>query len=380
MRFPTVKLPSAAEELRREVRKFLRDEMTAGTFSPRCDAWLGEYSPEFSRKLGEHGWLGMTWPKRYGGHERSEIERFVVLEELLAAGAPVASHWIADRQSGPSILRYGSEEQKERFLPAIARGECFFSIGMSEPASGSDLVSVRTRAERADGVWRVNGTKIWTGGAHRFHYAIVLCRTSPPGEDRHKGLSQLIVDLSAPGVTVKPIHLLTGEHVFNEVLLEDVEVADKMVLGKIGEGWEQVTSELAYERSGPERFLSTFPLLVELVNVIGQNPNERARVSIGTLVARLWALRRMSLSVASALEAGSAPEVEAALVKELGNRFEREVAELARLLVPSEPSLGSPNRFEARLAEAISHAPAFTLRGGTSEILRSIVARGLGVR
>jgi alkylation response protein AidB-like acyl-CoA dehydrogenase len=181
-------------------------------------------------------------------------------------------------------------------------------------------------------------------------------------------------------VTVEPIHLLTGEHVFNEVLLEDVEVPDDMVLGKIGEGWEQVTSELAYERSGPERVLSTFPLLVELVNVIGQNPDERARVAIGTLVARLWALRRMSLSVASALETGSAPEVEAALVKELGNRFEREVAELARLLVPSEPSLGSPNRFEARLAEAISHAPAFTLRGGTSEILRSIVARGLGVR
>ena len=192
--FPTVRLLGAAEKLRAEVREFLSAEVAAGTFSPRCDSWLGDYSPKFSHKLGERGWLGMTWPKRYGGHERSALERFVVTEELLAAGAPVASHWIADRQSGPSILRYGTEEQKKRFLPAIARGECFFSIGMSEPESGSDLASVRTSAERVHGGWRVNGTKIWTGGAHRSHYAIVLCRTSPPDEkDRHAGLSQLIL-------------------------------------------------------------------------------------------------------------------------------------------------------------------------------------------
>jgi acyl-CoA dehydrogenase len=251
IRFPTVGLPGSAEELRAEVREFLSCEITAGAFSPRCDSWFGEYSPEFSRKLGERGWLGMTWPKRYGGHERSALERFVVTEELLAAGAPVASHWIADRQSGPSILRHGTEEQKKRFLPAIARGECFFSIGMSEPESGSDLASVRTGAERVGGGWRVNGTKIWTGGAHRSHHVIVLCRTSPPEErDRHAGLSQLILDFSAPGMTVTPIRLLTGEHVFNEVIMEDVEVPDGMVLGNIGDGWRQVTSELAFERTG----------------------------------------------------------------------------------------------------------------------------------
>src|SRR5215217_1498152 len=256
-----------------------------------------------------------------------------------------------------------TEVQKKRFLPAIARGECFFSIGMSEPESGSDLASVRTGAERVGGGWRVNGTKIWTGGAHRSHHAIVLCRTSPPEErDRHAGLSQLILDFSTPGMTVTPIRLLTGEHVFNEVMMEDVEVPDGMVLGNIGDGWRQVTSELAFERSGPERFLSTFPLFVELVRALGRDPRERAKVEVGVLGARLWTLRRMSLSVASALEAGDAPEVEVALVKDLGTGFEREVA------------------FDARLAEAISHAPAFTLRGGTSEILRSIVARGLGVR
>lgn len=380
MEFSSIQMPDTAEELRAEVRGFLSNELAAGTFVPRCDSWVGEFSPEFSRKLGERGWLGMTWPKRYGGHERSSLERFVVTEELLAAGAPVASHWIADRQVGPTLLRYGTEEQKRRFLPAIARGESFFSLGLSEPESGSDLASVKTRAERIDGGWRVNGTKIWTGGAHRNHYFSVLCRTSPPGEDRHAGLSLLIVDLSAPGVTVKPVRFLTGEHVFNEVTLEDVEVPNDMVLGQAGEGWRQITSELAFERSGPERFLSTFPLLVELVRVIGRSPDERARVAVGTLVARLWVLRRMSLSVARALESEVAPDVEAALVKELGNRFESEVAEFARLLVPTEPSLNSSDLFEARLAEAITHAPAFTLRGGAREILRGIVARGLGVR
>jgi alkylation response protein AidB-like acyl-CoA dehydrogenase len=378
---PPARLPEGAEDLRGAVRAFLSEERAVGAFEPRCDGWFNGYSPEFSRKLGERGWLGMTWPERYGGHERSSLERFVVLEELLAAGAPVASHWIADRQSGPSILRFGTEEQKRRFLPAIARGECFFSIGMSEPESGSDLASVQTSAERVDGGWLVNGTKIWTGGAHLSHFFIVLCRTSPQREeDRHSGLSQFIVDLSAPRITVKPIRLVTGEHVFNEVVLDGVFVPDELVLGEIGAGWEQVTSELAHERSGSERFLSTFPLLVELVRVLGEDPDERARIAVGTLVSRLWTLREMSLSVAVALETGAAPEVEAALVKELGNRFEREVAEAARLLVPSEPSLEGPGPFEVRLAEATSHAPAFTLRGGTSEILRGIVARGLGVR
>jgi alkylation response protein AidB-like acyl-CoA dehydrogenase len=379
--FPPARLSEEAEDLRAEVRAFLSEELADGAFEPRCDGWFNGYSPEFSRKLGKRGWLGMTWPKRYGGHERSSLERFVVLEELLAAGAPVASHWIADRQSGPSILRFGTEEQKRRFLPAIACGECFFSIGMSEPESGSDLASVQTSAERVDGGWLVNGMKIWTGGAHLSHYFIVLCRTSPRSEeDRHAGLSQFIVDLSTPGITVEPIRLVTDEHVFNEVRLENVFVPDNLLLGEVGAGWEQVTRELAHERSGAERFMSTFPLLVELVRVLGEDLDEQSRITVGTLVSRLWTLRKMSLSVAVALETGAAPEVEAALVKELGNRFEREVADAARLLVPSEPSFEAPDPFRVRLAEAISHAPAFTLRGGTSEILRGIVARGLGVR
>lgn len=372
--------PDGVGRLREEVREFLQAECRIGAFEPRCDAWLGGFDPAFSRKLGQRGWLGMTWPKSYGGHERSALERFVVLEELLVAGAPVTSHWIADRQAGPSLLRFGTEEQKQFFLPAIAGGECFFSIGMSEPNSGSDLASVETTAERVDGGWLVNGTKIWTGGAHLAHYFFVLCRTSPLGDDRHAGLSQLIVNLSEAGVEVSPIRLISGEHVFNEVRLNDVWVPDEMVLGRIGEGWSQVTSELAIERSGPERFLSTFPLFAELVRQAGANPDRLVRVEIGRLYSTLWTLRRMSLSIAAALERGENPDVSAALVKDLGTRFENEVAEAARRALPRESSTGSADPLQRFMAESVLHSPGYTLRGGTSEILRGIVARGLGVR
>ncbi|MER7544182.1 acyl-CoA dehydrogenase family protein [Actinomadura sp.] len=370
-------LPPQAAELRARVREFL-----AGTpFTPRCDSWLTGADPAFSRRLGERGWLGMTLPERYGGHGRSPLERFVVIEELLAAGAPVGAHWIADRQTGPSILAHGTEEQKARFLPAIARGECFFAIGMSEPDSGSDLASVRTRAERADGGWRLHGTKVWTSGAHIAHAILVLARSSPvpdggPG-GRHAGLSQFIVPLPDERVAIRPIPGLSGEHHFNEVVLDGVFVPDSMVLGRVGDGWRQVTAELAYERSGPERLLSTF-LLVRLLH--GRADGPAARRALGRLTARLWALRQASLAVAGALEAGRTPEIPAALVKDLGTRFEREVIETAREHAGVEPDLASPDPLARALAESVVQAPGFTLRGGANEILRGIVARGLGVR
>ena len=377
---PPAELPANAQTLRDQVRSFLAEELEGGGFVPRCDAWLAGYSREFSLKLGAHGWLGMTWPARYGGGDRSAIERFVVLEELLSAGAPVAAHWIADRQVGPAILRYGTEQQRRTLLPRMAAGECFFSIGMSEPDSGSDLASVRTRAVADGEDWRVTGTKIWTSHAHRSDYLVALCRTSSVDQsDRHAGLSQLIVDLHAPGVTVNPILLLDGEHHFNEVVLDDVAVPKSMVLGQIGAGWTQVTSELAFERSGPERFLSTFPLLSALVGHLAGS-GARAEAAFGRLIARLIALREMSLRVAASLEKGAVPDVAAALIKDLGTEFENDVIDVARELTETVAVAGSRDNFQGLLAQAILHAPGFTLRGGTNEILRGIVARELGLR
>jgi alkylation response protein AidB-like acyl-CoA dehydrogenase len=219
--FPRTQLPESIERLRREVRDFIAEERRSGAL-PRPGNVGMRVSFDLTRKLAQRGWIGMTWPKKYGGHERSTLERYAVTEELLSAGAPVRAHWIPDRQTGPLLLKFGTEEQKLKYLPRIAQGACIFSIGLSEPNSGSDLAALRTRAERVAGGWSVSGTKLWNSNSHNAHYMITLCRTEPPGEDRHRGISQLIVSLSAPGVTVRPIINLAGEHDFNEVVLDGV--------------------------------------------------------------------------------------------------------------------------------------------------------------
>ncbi|MCO7196409.1 acyl-CoA dehydrogenase family protein [Pseudonocardia alni] len=378
-----VELPAGLADLRAEVRSFLDDERGAARWTPRADVWLSGWDESFSRRLGERGWLGMTIPTEYGGHGRTALERYVVTEELLAAGAPVAAHWIADRQIGPSLLRHGTEEQRRAFLPGIARGEVYFGIGMSEPDSGSDLASVRTRATRVDGGWRLSGTKVWTSGAHHAHAFFALVRTEPRDDaHRHAGLSQFLVELDSPGVEIRPIPLLTGAHHFNEVRFDDVFIPDARVFGELGNGWAQVTGELAFERSGPERFLSTYPLLASLVGELAGAGRADAgtRRRVGSLVSRLWTLRAMSLAVAGALESGRAPELAAALVKDLGTRYENEIVDAARLLVDIPPDPGAESGFARLLADAVLHAPGFTLRGGTNEVLRGIVARGMGLR
>jgi alkylation response protein AidB-like acyl-CoA dehydrogenase len=370
--------PMTDEELalRAEVREFVAQEFPAGSYLPGLGI-NAEASPEFSRKLAGRGWLGMVVPQEYGGHGRTAVERFVVVEELLVAGAPISAHWVGDRQTAPGLLKFGSEEQKRRFLPAIVKGELWFCLGMSEPGSGSDLASVRTSAVRTDGGWLLNGQKIWTSGAHYADYAVTLCRTSRLEGARHAGLSQLFVDLRAPGVTVRPIRLLNGFHHFNEVFFTDVFVPDDMVLGEVGDGWHQVTSELAYERSGPDRFLSSFPLVRAFIAAAaGRDPSADAERLLGRITARFRVLRTMSLSVARSLDAGEVPAVEAALVKDLGTAFEQEVVDVIRELVDAEQNPDG-DLFDQLLAEATITAPTFTLRGGTNEVLRGIAAKHL---
>lgn len=376
--FPPASLPSDADAVRADVRAFLRAALADRPIEARARSWTG-VDFDFTRELGRRGWIGMSWPKCYGGGERSAMERYVVVEELLAAGAPVAAHWAADRQIGPMLLRFGTEAQKQAFLPKIAAGECFFCLGMSEPDSGSDLASVRTSATRVEGGWRVNGSKIWTSGADRAHYMVLFCRTEARGDNRHAGFSQLIVDMKAPGVEVRPILEVSGRRTFNQVFFEDAFVPDDMVVGQIGQGWKQVTSELSLERSGPDRFMSSYVLLVELVRALGAVPSEKAAEAIGRLVAHIHVLRSMSLSVAGMLEAKVDPALGAAIVKDLGAVLEQEIPEITRLLVdPEDDTL--PEDFRAALANTILIAPAFSLRGGTREILRGMIARGLGLR
>ena len=378
--YPPRKLGPEQEALRAEVRDFLEKDYAAGGFQRGQEA-MARYDIEFSKRLGAAGYLGVTWPKKYGGREMTFLDRFVIVEEVLAAGAPVGAHWVADRQSGPLLLKYGTEEQRERFLPAIVRGESYFCIGMSEPDSGSDLASARCSATKVDGGWLLNGTKLWTSLAHICHYMIALVRTSPVDpENRHAGFSQMIVDLNAPGVEVRPVYNLAGEHHFNQEVFTDYFVPDENVVGEIGQGWAQVMSELAYERSGPERILSTFQTLRELVRAVGEDPSEEEARAIGRLTAHLATLRGMSVSVAGMLADGKMPVTEAALVKDLGTNYCKDVPETARLVRPPEPGTGGNSSYEAMLAKATLLAPSLTIQGGTREILRGMIARGLGLR
>lgn len=365
--------------LRAEVRSFLRD-YGAFNVSNIIDSW-SICDPELSRALAAKGWLGMTWPTEYGGGGRSYLERYVVIEELLAAGAPVGAHWVADRQSGPLLLRFGTEEQRQHFLPKIIRGECFFAIGMSEPNSGSDLASIKTRAEKVDGGWLINGSKIWTSWAHVCHQMITLCRTAPASDNRHAGMSQLIVDLDHEGITVRPIITLAGEAHFNEIFFDDVFVPDNRLVGQVNEGWSQVVAELAFERSGPERFLSSYQLLEAAIKELREvNLTQQAEPVIGQFVARLMVLRQMSLSVANQLQEGKLPVNEASVVKDLGTSFEQELPEAMRLILATEPRSTANGGVPRLLSDSILKAPSFSLRGGTREILRGIIARGLGLR
>lgn len=381
-RFDPVLMPEGADSLRAQVRDFLNDWRPR--WSPRDLglSWM-RFDKEFSRAVAARGWIGMTWPRDYGGGGRSMLERYVVIEEMLAAGAPVGAHWIGDRQSGPLILRLGTEAQKRKYLPAMIRGEACFCIGLSEPDAGSDLASVRTKAERCDGGWKINGRKIWTTNAHHSDYMIALVRTQGTVEDRHRGLSQLLIDLATPGIDIRQISDLTGEAHFNEVTFEDVVVPEDALVGTEGNGWEQATAELAFERSGPDRFLSSMPLIETLADEIAGAkglPGRIATRGIGQIAAELAVLRRMSVSIAGMLERGEMPNQEAAVIKELGVELEQRVPELVRSLVDAPVGRSVEGALSEIQAMVLQVSPTFSLRGGTREIVRGIMARGLGLR
>lgn len=379
--FDPVALPPQVPQLRQQVRAFLARELAGVPPQRRANSWA-VFDAGFSRRLAEQGWVGMVWPTEYGGHARSSIERYVVLEELLAAGAPVGAHWIADRQSGPALLRFGSQAQRQRYLPGMARGVVYCCIGMSEPNAGSDLASVKTRAERLpDGRWKLNGQKIWTTQAHRCQLIIALVRTAPAEEgNRQSGLSQFLLELDTPGITVRPIVDLVGESHFAEVFFEDAIVDADCLLGVEGEGWKQVTGELSLERSGPERYMSCLALYLELLRVAGPAPSDTLAQLIGRVAAELWTLRQMSLSIAGQLAAGKDPAIEAAIVKDLGNSFEQALPVLLQGAGEAGLLLEDDSDFARTLALLLQTSPSFSLRGGTREILRGIIARGLGLR
>lgn len=373
--FAPATIPPEAESIRADVRAFLAETLPPRPPVQKARTWTG-WDADFSRALAARGWVGLTMPKALGGAGLTPWHRFVLVEELLVAGAPIAAHWIGDRQSAPLLLKFGTPEQQQRIIPAVCRSELFFCIGMSEPNAGSDLASVRTRATRDGASWRLSGRKIWTTHAHRADMMIALVRTSGTPEDRQKGLSQFLVDLHAPGVTIRPIPVLTGDNEFSEVTFDDVLLPDDAMVGTEGNGWAQVNAELAFERSGPERIYSSAILLDLWARTLTPKSDPRDLDLLGRLTARLATLRQMSIALTARLAEGRSPVVEAALFKDLGTNFEQSIPALLadRIADSADPEL------LATLAYLQQLSPVFTLRGGTREILRGMIARGLGLR
>ncbi|MFN7399380.1 MAG: acyl-CoA dehydrogenase family protein [Sandaracinobacter sp.] len=373
--FAPATIPSDAQAIRAEVRAFLAATLPPRPAAVRARTWTG-WDADFSRALAHQGWVGLTMPTDLGGAGLTPWHRFVLVEELLVAGAPIAAHWIGDRQSAPLLRKFGTAEQQQRYIPAICRSELFFCIGMSEPNAGSDLASVRTRAVRTDSGWRLTGRKIWTTHAHRADLMIALVRTSGTPDDRQKGLSQFLVDLRAPGVSIRPIPLITGDSEFSEVTFDDVDLPDDALVGAEGNGWAQVNAELAFERSGPERIYSSTILLDLWARTLSPASDSRDLELLGRLTARLATLRAMSIALTARLAAGESPVVEAALFKDLGTGFEQSIPALLadRIAADADPELLTTLAYLQQLS------PVFTLRGGTREILRGMIARGLGLR
>lgn len=377
--FPQATIPAHAEAIRVDVRSFIATHLADTMPHIKARTWAG-FDAEFSRAMAARGWIGLTIPREYGGAGLDPFSRFVLVEELLAAGAPVAAHWIGDRQSAPLILHYGTEDQRRTFLPRICSGELFFCIGMSEPNSGSDLASVRTSADKVAGGWRLTGQKIWTTYAHKSHYMIALVRTSGTSENRQSGLSQFLVDLNLPGVSVRPIAIGTGDTDFNEVFFDDVFLTEDALVGVEGNGWQQVNAELAFERSGPERIYSSLVLLDLWANTLGPNPEPADAARLGRLISRLASLREMSVAMTAQLAQGGSPITEAALFKDMGTEVEQQIpAEIADAVATRLDYAADPELLRT-LAYLMQLNHVFSLRGGTREILRGMIARGLGLR
>ncbi|OPY92836.1 MAG: Acryloyl-CoA reductase (NADH) [Syntrophaceae bacterium PtaU1.Bin231] len=384
------------EQFRQEVHDFLKSELNAGTFSTRIGDLTCESNRAFSRKMAQRGWIGLTWPKEFGGQGRSYVDKMIMNEELFKVQAPIGYHFMGDRQVGPAILKFGSDWQKKFFLPRIIRAEenSSFCMLFSEPNAGSDMAAVSTKAENRGDHYLLNGQKVWTSGGHTAAYGWVLARTnrdtSVPG---HLACSEFILDMKLPGVTVRPLINIAGAHSFNEVFLEDVRVDKKFLVGQENAGFKQIMAQMDYERAGIERLIQNYMIYSQLQNhVRNMNRDQEdpefyswVKQAMGQLETEFSAGRLLCYYTAWLLEQGKNVSTEAALTKAFCTQYEKRVNDVAtRILGPiSQLKAGSrwlPSPFITDVAESYLWSPSYTLQGGSVEVLKNIIAqRGLGL-
>lgn len=338
----------------------------------REDGWLVGADRTVARELAARGWLGMTWPIEVGGGGRPPIERFVVFEALISEGAPLAASYFADRQIGPTLLQFGSPAQRERWLPGILDGTAMWSVGMSEPDAGSDVASIRTRAEPdGRGGWRVTGSKVWTSGAAHADWIYLIARTDPEAPP-HAGLSEFVVDLRSAGIEVGPIVDATGDDHFCEVRFDDVAVPGDHLVGTLHGSFRQLMRQLEHERGGIDRLVSNHRLYLDALPLADRDDplvrQDIARLETGYRIGRHLVLREVL---------GQAPAHFSAATKTFCTEHEQRVAAFcARVLGPAAVAGadGPHADLAARVARNVVYAPAYTLMGGTTQILRTILA------
>ncbi len=341
----------------------------------RCDiqedSWLIGADRAFSEQLAAQGWIGMTWPAEHGGGGYSALERYVVVEALIATGAPLAASWFADRQIGPTLLQYGTDEQRHRWLPGIIAGTSMWSIGMSEPDAGSDVSAIRSRAVRDGDDWIISGDKIWTSGAAEADWIYFVARTDPDAPP-HKGLSEFVVAMDSPGIEISPVMDMTRNEHFCEIHFEDVRVPGDHLVGGLNESFGQIMRQMEHERGGIDRLVSNRALYDDALDAFreggGTDPLLRQRFAYAEsiyTIARHMVLREV---------VGQAPRGWSAITKTLATEFEIEVADLCGRVAGADALLWN------RISRNICYAPAYTIMGGTTLILRNIIGeRMLGL-
>ena len=357
---------SEQEALRETAREVAAQGVkTYGRFN---DSWINGFSREFSRELSRYGWIGMSWPVSAGGGGRPNIERYIVAEQMISAGAPIAASWFADRQMGPSLIAYGTEEQKSAYLPGMLAGETTWCIGMSEPNAGSDLANLKTTAERDGDEWVMNGQKIWTSFGAQADFCYLICRTSSDGP-KHQGISEIIVPMDSPGVEVRPILDMTTNRHFCEVFFTDVRVPVSNLVGVQGNAFKQTMRQLEHERGGIDRLVSNRALYeIALERVDKKDPVVRQEI------ARLETGYRLGKLLVAKEALGQARPGFSAATKCFCTEHQARVADFVHR------ALGMDSTVWNEVVHGLLYTPGYTIMGGTSNVMRNILGeRVLGL-
>ena len=382
------------DELREQVRSFLQEELDEGSFTTHTADLVGPEDKEFSRKMSERGWIGITWPEEHGGQGRSYVDKMIMLEECYKVQAPIGHHFLADRQVGPALMAFGSDWQKEHFLPKIIKAEddASFCLLFSEPNAGSDMAAVSTKAVKDGDHYVITGQKVWTTNGHRAAYGWLLARTELSGtQAQHRSLSEFILDMKSPGVTVRPIINMAGEHSFNEIFLDEVRIHEKYLVGQENEGFRQIMAQMDYERAGIERLLQNYPVFVMLLEHVkalkkeNRNPEfyAWAKDRIAQLEIEYNAGRLLCYYTAWLVDQGEKPSAQAALCKAFCTLYEQRLADLCLRILGPVSQIRPGDKWAALGGEPANSylwAPSYTLQGGSVEVLKNIVAqRGLAL-